>query len=466
MLGMSHGTISSMFLRGHMSAASTQCASYVRHIASVCICFTCTTVHTAVIELPIEGVPQKGANLCWAAVSEMVVNHFASTRNPVAQGQLAAYNFEERLTLDEIQDGNRRQAFRDLVQSCKDEPANCDGRGFPMLLGLTSDPTSAALDPEALMGQMRNNKPVLINWSFPETTTSGLPTFGHQLLVVGFDDDDDRVLVWDPWPYDLGPPSIPARGPEWIAYARYANPENAMGGDVTHVSELINVRPDAAAPVDPEKIPTASPVSPMAGQRLQPPAPRSTPISAPARAVSFEDAIRATESLSRSAEALKPKPAIRGRQHGNQDRTVDRPMPIVVLSPEDLLAPQIDLDRLLRRVTHTVLYPVLSREEVVGAYLAKMGSDGWAERGYASTEVTRRLVQQRRNLGGHASDFYVVAVPAYGTFFLARGVGASTQLTPIAKTTFSEVGRTDRADAILPRMAADMRADRRADKRD
>ena len=53
-------------------------------------------------QLLIKGVPQTGSQLCWAAVSEMIINHMNSTTTDVSQRQLAAYNAAGTRTPEEI----------------------------------------------------------------------------------------------------------------------------------------------------------------------------------------------------------------------------------------------------------------------------------------------------------------------------------------------------------------------------
>ena len=404
-------------------------------------------------ELAIEGVPQRGAKLCWAAVSQMAINHLESTEPSVTQGELAAYQLWKKLSPEAIAVANNDPDFKADVAACRVTPnARCDQRGNALLLGLDYDSTTNGPLPRSdLIAQLRSDRPVLLEWHFAEHSSTR-PVFGHYVSVIGFDSNTDEFLIWDPWPFERQTSFDRGKHKKWITYDEYQDPHLAMGAGVSHVSEIFNLEKRADVPFDLRVVanvqPVSLPIPPPVSLRPVP------PVSI--RTTTFRNALAATTPLSKNAKALKRKPSIRGVASEVGSRTAGEPLPIVVLSPSDLKPKAIDVEKLLRPITRAVLYPVIADKQVVDAYLATMGPKGWEERGYASTEVTRRLEEQRARLDGSSNDMYVLAVPAWGTFFLAQGFGSAAKLTPIATTTFSEAGRTVSATSMLEKMASDL----------
>ena len=203
------------------------------------------------LELAIERVPQRGAKLCWAAVSAMAINHLKSTAPTVTQGQLAAYRLWHKLTPEAIAFANRDPDFIADVETCRVMPtAACDERGEPLLLGLDYDSsTTEPLMRSELITQLKANTPVLLKWHFAQRSSTR-PVFGHYVIVIGFDTSSDEFLIWDPWPFEQQGSSTQGNRANWFSYAEYEQPHLAMGAGVSHVSEVFNLRRPASVPID------------------------------------------------------------------------------------------------------------------------------------------------------------------------------------------------------------------------
>ena len=139
-------------------------------------------------------------------------------------------------------------------------------------------------------------------------------------------------------------------------------------------------------------------------------------------------------------------------------------MPIIALGLKDLR----ETDRqsvlgLLRRGTTTVLYPVMSGDQVHDSFLMIKRGDEWVEGGYANTTVTRLLVEQRNRLGltpAQRAGQYLLSVPALGGFFLASGTGAAATLMAVNDDRWIRIGERSlqanlpyRADELMPALA-------------
>lgn len=420
------------------------------------------SISAAHIELNIERVAQQREFLCWAAVSQMAVNHLSATVPNVTQGQLAAYRLLNKSTPQEIAFANNNSLFTESVESCRVIPTKlCNRRDEPLLLGLSFRSThSGPLERKELLSQLSADKPVLLKWHFGGDVASELAGH-HYLIVIGIDTDADELLIWDPWPAELNP-SVDEDRSEWITYQEYRTLDFAMGAQVTHASEILDLKRIPSAPVNLAAKTNIAPAS----VRRAPPIGRRRIEVLPVRSMSFDEAIEASAGVAKSAEALQRDPSTRGTPVEVGARSVGPGLPIVAVSPADLMPGRIDLRAMLRQVTNAVLYPVIADDRVVDAYLAVLGPRGWEERGYASTEVTRRLTEQRSQIGGDSDDVYVLAVPAWGTFFLGQGFGSGARLTPIATTSFSDAGRTLPALTILERMAIELHASETPDPAD
>ena len=413
------------------------------------------TTRAEVIELEIKRVQQQGAYLCWAAVSEMAINHFKVTHPAVTQGQLAAYRLWQKLTPEEIALANRNPRFTAEVESCRVVPTPvCDRRDDALLLGLDyRSSTSRPLNQDQFFSQLKSDKPILLRWSFGDGDASG-PAGDHYVSVIGINTDSEQILIWDPWPVEQDAALNRSGHEKWISQTTYEALDLVMGVVITHVSEVFDLEPISSDRVDLRMVSDVEP----AMSRRPPLIERRETRASPLRPVGFREALRSSASLSKRSETLKRKPAIRGIPSEISERRVGEPLPIVTLSPRDLSPREIDVAKLLQPVTSAVLYPVIADAQVVDAYLATLGPRGWEERGYASTEVARRINEQRARIGGEANDLYILAVPAWGTFFLAQGFGATAKLTAIATTTFSQAGSTLPASTLLKQMATDLQA--------
>jgi hypothetical protein len=114
--------------------------------------------------------------------------------------------------------------------------------------------------------------------------------------------------------------------------------------------------------------------------------------------------------------------------------TLGIPFPVIGLGLEDLGLTDADTQSLLKQSTSAVLYPIESKGAVVGAFLMLLKDGKWHRGGYANTEITRLLVQARRDYTKKKrlspGTFYLVSIPGRAAFFAAHGTGGQAVLLP------------------------------------
>jgi len=225
-----------------------------------------------------------------------------------------------------------------------------------------------------------------------------------------------------------------------MEFSVYATPESDMGLSVEHYGDWF----DLALPVP------AAPTN-VQVDAVQVPAPPGTkyrrPTFRPHPRVPFEQALKLALPSAISAAALAA---------GN---TLGTPFPIIGLGLEDFRVADVDPQTLLEQSTSALLYPVESKGVVVGAFLMLLRDGRWHRGGYANTEITRLLVQGRRDYATkeHLSlrTFYLVSVPGRAAFFAAHGPGTQAVLIPASSD--PSINATGEVPAPAARLLQDLR---------
>jgi hypothetical protein len=286
--------------------------------------------------------------------------------------------------------------------------------------------------------QIDAGHPFLFQWSYFTAGTS-TPISAHEFVAIGYSDDggQQQLTVWDPLPVPSTlPVSVPACGPAssnisqaklkaahtvQMDFSLYGTPESDMGLAAAHGSDQY----DLALPVPVSvSVPDApSNVQVDAVQVPAPPAPKKkTPTIHHASGLPFEQALKQALPQAVSAAAL------------SGGKSLGTPFPIIGLGLDDLRVADTDVQLLLKRSTSALLFPVESKGAVIGAFLMLLVDGNWHRGGYANTEITRLLVQVRRDYATKErvslTTFYLVSVPGRAAFFAAHGSGTQAVLIP------------------------------------
>jgi hypothetical protein len=141
----------------------------------------------------VLGLPQLGQTTdqwCWAASGEMIMTFLGAS---VSQCEQANQKF-------------------DLTSCCiTPTPTECVRPAWPDFAawGFSFKKTSAGepVSWECLRAEIEAGRPIAFSWGWPDNT-------GHMMVVAGFNDNGQQVLVYDPGPVGKG-------SSRWISYAEF-----------------------------------------------------------------------------------------------------------------------------------------------------------------------------------------------------------------------------------------------------
>jgi hypothetical protein len=410
-----------------------------------------------------DAEPQYASRLCWAAAEVLAVNQFypncpPTTSTPPAtpaffstsQGLEAGYHGWNYSTSSPPL--STLSWFLSTCEGNIQRKPDCNDWDSPQLYGLTfkwgkdfndsnGSPDPDGLNWEAITQEIDNGRPVLFKWGYLLDGTGTSPVAKHQLVVIGYSDDDgsQQLQIWDPLPWpDPLPSQVPACGPasdvvvtsdhnRWIPFSTYRNPLNDMGGQVTALHDLDQWDLEMAAPIARARgapvlvryDEAPPPATPAPVHKLPHPPPQA-PVQ-----VSFAKALSVALPESRRLDLQVP---------GAAPRSLGVPFPIVALGFQQLLGAADHPSSLLTGTTSAILFPVESQGEVVDAFLMLFMEGRWQRGGYANLGITRRLVNVRARYakGQQVSldSFYMVSVPGEVAFFAAYGKGKQAILIP------------------------------------
>jgi hypothetical protein len=402
---------------------------------------TALAARATTVVLPLTDLePQYASQLCWAAADVIAVNSFYSTTclmgttpGRTSQAVEAGFNLlgvPSFAALGTFQPS----AVSGAVSDCEANIQFCNHPGYPFLPGLTFKTTmngTALTWPQAKQ-QIDAGHPFLFQWSYFKAGTS-TPISAHEFVAIGYSDDSgqQQLTVWDPLPVPSTlPASVPACGPAssnisqaklkaahtvQMDFSLYGTPESDMGLDATHSGDqydLALLLPSAPSnlQVDAVQVPA-------------PPAPKKKPPTVHHESgLPFEQALKQALPQAVSAAAL------------SGGKTIGTPFPIIGLGLDDLRLADTDVQLLLKRSTSALLFPIESKGVVIGAFLMLLVEGNWHRGGYANAEITRLLVQGRRDYATKErvslTTFYLVSVPARAAFFAAHGSGTQAVLIP------------------------------------
>jgi hypothetical protein len=418
-----------------------------------------------------DAEPQYANTLCWAAADVLAVNQFypvcpsftSTTTPPVlfptSQALEAGYQAWFHSVTPPATPS--LSTLSGILSKCEGvntsysiQAVFCNRWGNPALRGLTfkwgnefldqnGHPDPKGLDWKTMTGEIEAGHPVLFVWDYLSNGTGQHPVGKHELVVIGYSEDDtgvQRLQIWDPWPVPLLPPSdqppsqVPACGPATgvkvdhsrkILFSTYSTPVNDMGVPATAVHEwdqwglALDPHPPvlrADAPPPPPQIPP---------QLSEPP---QLPAALPQ--LSFENALSGAFPEAQKIDLQEP---------GAAPRSLGVPFPIVGLGFQQLLRAGEDPTKLLTGTTSAILFPVESQGKVVDAFLMLLMDGRWQRGGYANIEITQRLDEFRARYAKEKSlrvrSFYMVSVPGEVAFFAAYGQGRNAILIPASTST-------------------------------
>jgi hypothetical protein len=390
-------------------------------VACAAACLCPTTVRGAgpsVLDLQPE--PQQGVNLCWAAVSTMAVRAFPHERPdpPITQQLTVTYGLSQ--VHNRVQKWvTRRINFENFEDRCS-KLARCDQAFEPWLYRIDSDQVGEGMVlPEAAIAHeiVQRKRPVIIRWNYSGIVPprDDLPKGEHALIITGYDAENHKVRIFDPWPQaDPGraPSSLNGR---WHPYDVYVDPGVGMGLPITaiHKHDIYKMR------------------------RINKPAPTGVPAPVPlanARRISLTPV-----SFAAALEGAKPviDEAMRRRDVlGSDGRpqagefTVAPAIPIVAITVAGLVDAREQPEGLLAQRTSSLVVPITRKgeQEVVDSFLVYNDAGTWKAGGYSNTAIASLAVEARREHareGRLERDFYLVSIPERSAFFVGYGQGAS-----------------------------------------
>jgi hypothetical protein len=404
---------------------------------------TSLAARATTVVLPLTDLePQYASQLCWAAADVIAVNSFYSTTclmgtTPGRTSQAVEAGFKLLgLTSFAALGTFQAAAVSADLSDCETNIQFCNHPGTAYLPGLTfaTTPNGTALTWLQAKQQIDAGHPFLFQWSYFTAGTS-TPISAHEFVAIGYSDDggQQQLTVWDPLPVPSTlPVSVPACGPASsnisqaklkaahtapMDFSLYRTPESDMGLAATHGSDQY----DLALPV---RVPDAP--SNVQVDAVQVPAPpahkKKSPTIHHQSGLPFDQALKQALPQAISAAAL------------SAGKTLGTPFPIIGLELDDLRLADTDVQDLLKPSTSALLFPVESKGAVIGAFLMLLVDGNWHRGGYANTEITRLLVQVRRDYATkeHVSltTFYLVSVPERAAFFAAHGSGSQAVMIP------------------------------------
>jgi len=411
--------------------------------------------------LNLPGIIQRHGSLCWAAVSAMASRAFpvpCQYRRPTQSDVLYSRN----ITQHELPRHCPRRCRKNDPPSCagpdpleegKDhcglDAIDCNLPGSTWLLGLSSRKVAEIktgnvreLTSDRILHEIKNRKaPVLISWYYPDPATltqadllaragsvaaaaallnSNRGPSGHALIITGYDDTTNEVRVWDPWPVRAPNETDINTRLKWIPYERYKNPRVDDGAPVNadHDSDEF-----ALCRCAPEALESLESLQTTAVQTRD-------PVSI-VRPVDFNFGHGGFDLT------LERETAMRGRVVRDADgREIggslvsETGFPTVAITSRNLMDARARPEVLLESRTMAIVVPVKRNDQLVDSFLLINSSAGWTEGGYSNNEIARRLLEFR-TARRREGDFYLLAIPEYGKFYVARGFTTHAELVPL-----------------------------------
>jgi hypothetical protein len=411
-------------------------SNYVGRLAAaigVAACLCTTTVSAAGPQtLEMQRERQQGKNLCWAAVSTMAVRAFPKdfADPPITQELSVIYGLSRVHTRTQKL-FTRRINFGNIEEQC-DPITACDQPFEPWLYrvdsGMVAD--GMVLPEEAIAHEIVVRKrPVIIKWNYekvrdtlPDELPPGsvlpvagsLPEIEHSLIITGYDAENHRVRIYDPWPPVGRSEPNPDKREQWQPYEVYVDPKVGLGLRISavHKSDIYLLRRvGRAAPRDvpaPVRLVSSPPVS-------------LTPVSVAAALQGAQPVID---------ETMRRRVVLAGNGRPQPGEFIAAaPIPILAITAGELLDARDRPELLLRQRVSSLMVPVTRKgeQEVVDSFLVYNDAGTWKAGGYSNTAIVDRADLMRRSLaqeGREKRDFYLVSIPSQASFFLAHGEGA------------------------------------------
>jgi hypothetical protein len=406
----------------------------------VAACLCATMVWAAgpqVLEMQRER--QQGTNLCWAAVSTMAVRAFPKDfADPAITQQLSVIYGLSRVHTRTQKLITRRINFGNIEDQC-DPITQCDQTFEPWLYRVDSAKVAdgMVLPEEAIAHEIVVRKrPVIIKWNYSEVALTRpedlpapgvlpapgtLPQMEHSLIITGYDAENHRVRIYDPWPPVGRAEPNPDKREQWQPYEIYVDPKVGLGLRITavHKNDIYLLRRvGRAAPrgvPPPVRLASTQPVS-------------LTPVSV---AAALEGARSVIDETMRRHVVL----ASNGTAQPGEFSAA-APIPILAITAGELLDARGRPESLLRQRVSSLMVPVTRKGEleVVDSFLVYNDAGTWKAGGYSNTAIVDRADVMRRSLaqeGRQKRDFYLVSIPSQASFFIAHGEGADAVMASL-----------------------------------
>ena len=304
-------------------------------------------------------------------------------------------------------------------------------------------------------------QPVIIAWSYldPETLSQaellqrlggneGLALLNssrkntrHFLIITGYNDETQEVLVWDPWPEEAADEPPGHLRHKWIPYERYQNPrvDNGAPVDASHDSDEFAFCRGCDLTKITQILATPPPLQHIQAQQIVSPKIFDFSHDVPALLEERNEVMRVRMVRKENGDR------VRGRL------ITDTGFATVLITTKRLLNERPEA--LLEAKTTSLVVPVLSGKKLVDSFLLINSGHGWQEGGYSNNEITRRLMQYRTERGSEGR-YYLLAIPEQGKFYVAHGFGAEARVVPLDGNVRAEFVP---AANVISRLADDVR---------
>jgi len=396
--------------------------------------------------LNINGEPQAGNQLCWAAVSTMAVRAFQNAANPgfiaPSQMELIARKRARIRTLAQLKEtatprNDRERKLRERLETARHDAQSLDLVNVSSeelwLFDLKSSrlPEGKVLSEEQFRFEMEKRQlPVAISWRYQgkKPTNGRIRTGDHVVLVTGYDPENRKLRIYDPWPAPaplFQPDPIPAPHEQWITYDTYLNPESGGGMDAVALHELDEfklrrVGSDALKPG--QKYPAYGTIPP----RLLP---RANHVQLGGDLPGLQEQI---DKTMRTHVVRDSSGAVIHGPYGT-----GMPIPIVPIEASRLVAAGRDVDALFKSDTAAVLVPVLDKNGSMIDSIQMLHEPrpvGWRPGGYTNKIITSLARQARKLHTDRQLDkrgFYLLSMPELCTFYVAHGFHDACSVTSL-----------------------------------
>ena len=378
--------------------------------------------------LEITTEPQTQSHWCWAAVSTMAGHSFDIEvgSRPLEQLDIVKFRILKIKT-----DAQRREKAAEIAASvCKLSNSECDDPSETWLYRINGlqVPAGRVLTKERLIKEITVRKrPVILKWDYSALSDrvikkKHLPSGHHYLIITGYDPDEDKFRVFDPW---KGRTSGSGGHEHWVSYAGYLVPKVNLGLKVfaKHNFDVFSLTSGSGILEKAERSSTDLRTEPPVAQVLL------EPLSFDA----LDDARQIIEHL-----VAKRVVVTRDRVKVTEPLAVGRIYPIVAISTDQLMKARSGPEKLLAKpLTSSVIATVIGAAsgEIFDSILLYHEEDGWKEAEYSNTLVTRLMETVQATHPNRETDpfrsYYLVSIPEQGEFFAAQGIGTSALLATL-----------------------------------